>query len=117
MALGCCLGRPGSDEPAQPPEEWTAIPVRGDSARADFVTALRLMVFAADLEPFRDTFREAAFEGFAFKRRDLSLAEGRLAAFRIALVFDFDFVAIRCRNLYGLCRLKSRRPWQTICKL
>jgi hypothetical protein len=50
--------------------------------------------------------RDAA-AGFAFKRMDLRLAEGRLAAFFVGLGLDFALVAIAVRNCKRIA-LKSQ---------
>jgi hypothetical protein len=71
-----------------------------DSAFAGFED-LRSDVFESGLELLREPFRDAAFEGFVFKRTDLAVADERPEAFFVALGFGFAFVAISAASYTG----------------
>jgi hypothetical protein len=70
-----------------------ATEVRLDSTFAGF-DGRRAVPFGLGLTPFLESFRDAAFAGFAFKLMDLTGADARRAGFLVALDFGFVFVAI-----------------------
>jgi len=96
MALAKCREAARSGLAARAEENAGAAEVRRASTFAGFV-ARRVDVLAAGLGPIR----EEAFAAGAFKCSDLAVPEARLKAFFAGLDFDFVFIAMSPRNLYG----------------
>ena len=100
-------------------EEAAAAEDLRDSAFLAGRLDLRGAGFEAGFALFRGAgftlFRAAGLAAFSFKRTDLALADGRLAAFFVGLGFALALVAMQSRNLYGLCQLKSR--WRLVALL